>query len=132
MLLSDAKVLLIEDHPEALALLTELLEGYFREICPVSSAEEGLDIYRESAPDLLISDISLPGLDGVGLAERIRAEDEKIPIFWLSAHNDTRLHHEAARLKIDGVFAKPLIDLVGFLGSLEHAAKGLPVPGIEE
>jgi CheY-like chemotaxis protein len=118
--LNEATLLLIEDHTESLELISELLEPYFRKVIPAESAEEGLRIYRKHGPDILVSDISLPGIDGVELAERIRSTDRKIPIFWLSAFNDEYLRQEASRLDIERIFAKPLTDMEEILASLRE------------
>jgi CheY-like chemotaxis protein len=118
--LSEAKLLLIEDEPESRELFVELLSNHFGEILFAPSAEEGWELYRESTPDLLLSDISLPGIDGVELTKRIRKEDCEIPIFWLSAHNDVDLHREAASLQVDGLFLKPLMDLESLVNSLNR------------
>jgi DNA-binding response OmpR family regulator len=84
------RILLVEPEPvlaEVTAFRLELL-GYFVE--KVSSAEDAFQKISDNKPDLVITDLALPGLDGVGLIERISSDQETsdLPIMALSFDAD--------------------------------------------
>jgi signal transduction histidine kinase/DNA-binding response OmpR family regulator len=67
------KVLLVDDEPDALELLTEVLEHYGAKVTPVASANQALEALERERPDVMLSDIGLPGEDGYSLIGRVRA-----------------------------------------------------------
>ncbi|UJF36049.1 response regulator transcription factor [Paenibacillus hexagrammi] len=80
----ETKILLIEDDSDICELIAIYLrmEGFCLDIA--ISAEQGLSLFRQSAYDLLISDIMLPGMDGIQLVELIRSQSD-IPIIFLTS-----------------------------------------------
>jgi PAS domain S-box-containing protein len=87
--LATIRVLLVEDEPDAAEFVRHLLEGYGAEVIIAASAGEALDLLTRMQPDILISDIGLPGMDGYELMERIRRRDASqgggIPALALTA-----------------------------------------------
>jgi two-component system, cell cycle response regulator CpdR len=65
------KLLYVEDKPLIREAVCELMRSPDREICACASAEEAWDAFSDQAFDLVITDISLPGLSGTELARRI-------------------------------------------------------------
>jgi CheY-like chemotaxis protein len=88
--LDGLQVLLVDDDPDALALGTAILTRAGGTIRTCSSASEALEILRTWRPDVLVSDIEMPGQDGYALIQEIRARDAihggKIPAVALTAH----------------------------------------------
>ncbi len=87
------KILVVDDEPEIVDLLTLLLE---RDGITILSAYDGntaLQIVREQRPHLVISDVMMPGIDGRELCQRIRSDPELmgIPIVLMSAINKLEL-----------------------------------------
>jgi PAS domain S-box-containing protein len=82
-----AKILVAEDDPSSLEFLTNLLcySGYA--VIEAVSGEQALDKMKSGKPDLLISDILMPGMDGFELAQKIRTDPalSQIPILFYSA-----------------------------------------------
>ncbi len=82
------KVLIIEDDSE----IVHLLEIHLKDLeCDVRSAgrgDEGLRLAIEMAPDLIILDIMLPGMDGIEVCQKIRANNIKSPIIMLTAKSE--------------------------------------------
>ncbi len=81
------RILLVEDNDDNRQLLRIYLtrEGY--EVLEAADGVEALEIIRESPPDLVISDVQMPRMDGYTLCERLRqdAETEQLPIILITA-----------------------------------------------
>lgn len=84
------QIFLVEDHPAMCTAYVQILEREPElELCGVAeTAEEGLDRLRGTPCDLVLTDLSLPGMDGFALAERIRSERPDLPVVIVSAHQD--------------------------------------------
>lgn len=81
------RILVIDDDPAVTSLLKRGLsyEGFAVETAP--SGHEGLERARERPPDLVILDVSMPGLSGFEVLERLRAADEELPVLMLTARD---------------------------------------------
>jgi CheY-like chemotaxis protein len=86
---SDLTVLVVDDQPDALALVTHVLEDCGAVVLTAGTAEEALDLVARTFPDILISDIGLPDVDGFELLRRIRkigaASGGQLPAIALTA-----------------------------------------------
>lgn len=71
--LVNVKVLLVEDDRDVRELLTAMLEVQGARVMAAGSAAEGFELFRENRPDILVSDIRMPGEDGYSLVRRVRA-----------------------------------------------------------
>ena len=84
------RIFLVEDHAAVCVALTLLID--FEpdlELCGIAaSAEEALEREAWARCDVLVTDVSLPGMDGLTLSERIRAERPDLPIIVISAYVD--------------------------------------------
>jgi len=80
-------ILLVEDD-EMIREATRLtLEGHGYRVRTAADGVRGLEMFRETRPDVAVLDIMLPGLNGVSLAGRIR-EESGVPVLLISARND--------------------------------------------
>jgi CheY-like chemotaxis protein len=70
--LATIRVLVVEDEPDAADFVRKLLEMHGADVKLAGSAREALEILAHSEPDILVSDIGLPGMDGYELIEQIR------------------------------------------------------------
>lgn len=79
-------VLIIEDNPEVRHYLKHELDSFYK-IIDTDTAEDGLEIAKQEIPDLIVSDIMLPGMDGTELCERIKTDihTDHIPVILLTA-----------------------------------------------
>lgn len=110
------RILLVDDHALMRDLLAnELLkEPEVHEVLQAGSAKKALDCLQETSPDMLIADISMPGIDGITLVKKLRDEGFQKPILILSMHRDTHLAKRALAAGATGMAAKqdPLSSLV--------------------
>ena len=76
-LLAGLRVLVCEDDADCRDLLREVLASEGASVCLAAAAAEALDHFREFRPDILVSDIGLPLVDGYSLMRQIRELDER-------------------------------------------------------
>jgi PAS domain S-box-containing protein len=88
--LAGVKILVVDDEPDAREMLKAMLEGCEAEARTVASAAEALQLLDVWAPDLLVSDIGMPGEDGYALIKRVRergpARSGNVPAVALTAY----------------------------------------------
>ncbi|HEX5466817.1 MAG TPA: response regulator [Candidatus Limnocylindrales bacterium] len=104
------RILVVDDDPNIQRLLTYTLrqEGY--EVSLATDGEEGLSRFESDAPDLLLVDILLPKIDGLGLTSRIRAGEVgggHVPIILLTADTDATQKVKGLRAGADDLQVKP-------------------------
>jgi signal transduction histidine kinase/CheY-like chemotaxis protein len=104
------KILVAEDDPEARELLLLLLGGGDYDLLEAADGVEALDLLRAEQPDLLITDIVMPRMDGYELVRKLR-QDERIasmPVIFCSASYHEREVREMARsLGVQSTLSKP-------------------------
>ncbi|MEU0203376.1 MULTISPECIES: two-component system response regulator CseB [unclassified Streptomyces] len=83
----EARLLLVEDDEVIRDMLQVSLERYGFTVYSAGDGLTGLELFRELRPDLLLLDVMLPELDGIGLCRRIR-ETSTVPILMMSARGD--------------------------------------------
>ncbi|MCS6801013.1 MAG: response regulator transcription factor [Chloroflexota bacterium] len=100
------RILVIDDDPKILNTVRRGLayEGYQVDIA--GSGEEGLRLAREHAPDLVILDIMLPGLDGFEICRRLRAGGD-VPVLMLTARDEVSDRVRGLDLGADDYMVKP-------------------------
>jgi DNA-binding response OmpR family regulator len=81
-------LLLVEDDEVIRIAVGRTLERYGFAVTTAPDGLAGLDRFREATPDLLLLDVMLPGLDGIGLCRRVR-ETSQVPILMMSARGDS-------------------------------------------
>jgi adenylate cyclase len=114
------KVLLVEDEQSMLFTLANLLKHRGHEVIAASSAEKGLDALGNQQVDLVISDLRLPGMDGMGLIARVREHSEDVVPIIISAYGTLENAIDALKLNVCDFLRKPF-DLTTFEDTLARA-----------
>jgi two-component system, OmpR family, KDP operon response regulator KdpE len=104
--LSKTRVLLVDDEPETVKYVGANLRARGYEMLVAGDARAALGLFREARADLIILDITLPGLDGFQVCQAIRHESD-VPIVMLSAHGQERDIVRALDLGADDYLTKP-------------------------
>lgn len=102
-------ILYVEDDP---IIRNNTLEVLRRRYTTVFAAEDGLSgwvLYREIKPDLVITDIKMPGMSGLELIKNIRECSSEQHILITSAYNDSDLLFDALNLAVEGYLIKPFL-----------------------
>jgi CheY-like chemotaxis protein len=97
MLTNSPQILIVDDAPFILERLALLISEYSPD-CYVRSAvtaEDGLLLFEETIPDILILDINLPGMNGIELLKRIRKNSSAKPIIIMLTNNTIADYREA-------------------------------------
>jgi DNA-binding response OmpR family regulator len=101
------RVLVVDDDPAVTSVLKRGLsyEGFAVETA--ASGEEGLALARQRAPDAVVLDVMMPGLDGLEVLRRLRAGDPQLPVLMLTAKDAPSDQVEGLRTGADDYVVKP-------------------------
>ena len=114
----SAHVLLVDDDPDLLRLLSMRLTAAGYRVSAVESAEAALAQIAVERPQLVVSDVQLPGKDGLALFDEIRSRHPALPVILLTAHGTIPDAVEATARGVFTYLTKPfdgkaLIDKIG-------------------
>ena len=101
-----AKVLIVDDEPQITRVLRTALSTQGYSLRVASNGVEGMEAVHDWRPDLVITDLAMPQMDGVELCRSIRAVSE-VPILILSVRNQDRTKIEALDAGADDYVTKP-------------------------
>ncbi|MGR3616645.1 MAG: ATP-binding protein [Paracoccaceae bacterium] len=106
---SPARFLIVEDNEINRMLLQEMLTQQGHEVTIAENGEAGIHAASQQAFDLILMDISMPGLDGITASERIRhdGKNKTTPIVAITAHSGVESRHRISAAKIDDIVTKP-------------------------
>lgn len=106
--LKNYTILYVEDEPLIRQNAVEYLSRYFNKVYEAEDGLEGLEVYNNHKPDLIISDIKMPKLNGLEFASKIRQNDKNTPIIITTAHTDTDYLLKAVELRLIKYLIKPI------------------------
>ncbi len=105
--LKDLRVLLVEDEEELSTLLEDAIGEYFYSFSTASNGVEGLEKFERIQPDIVITDINMPYMDGIEMAKKLRSTNPELPIIILSAFSDKDYLLNAIDVQVIKYFIKP-------------------------
>jgi len=103
-----AKVLVVDDEPEAVELLVEFLSSKGYEILTAASGEEALRRVKDDRPHLVLLDIRMPKMNGLEVLKRIREIDAEMGVIMVTAVNEEDVGRQALELGAFDYIVKPL------------------------
>jgi len=109
-------ILIIDDEPKFRGNLADWLEDMGHETIQAGGGEQGLELFRQKKPDMVLADLNMPGLDGFGVVEAVTREAPETPILVISGVGVLEDAIQAVRLGAWDFLTKPLQDL----SLLEH------------
>jgi CheY-like chemotaxis protein len=107
---SDAPlVLVLEDEPETRRCYTEALTTRGFRVEEAHNGNQALDKALATKPDLILTDIAVPGIDGIELCQRLRADTRTadIPVLAITGYADRQYNDRALQAGADYVLVKP-------------------------
>lgn len=103
----DVKVLYAEDDP-VISKLTEIkLKRLVKEFYVASNGKEGLELFIKHSPDIVITDINMPEMDGIEMMQKIKELDKDVRIIVTTAYSEIQTITETVRIGIDRYLIKP-------------------------
>lgn len=109
--MSQYTVLTIDDDVSARVLFKLMLERHGFDVVQAEDADDAISLLDNFKPDLILTDISLPGMDGIELTATLRQREDlkHIPIIVLSAFHNTDTIDKALAAGADEFYKKPLV-----------------------
>ena len=103
------RLLVVDDEPNLLRAVEAVLRGEGFEITTARSGREALVAVAQNLPDLIVSDVRMPGMDGFQLARKLRASTHSalVPIVFLTAKDETEDRIEGFESGVDVYLTKP-------------------------
>ena len=123
---SLARIMVVEDAPEFqdLVVLTLTLEPHLKVDFIASSGEEALEAFDRVAPDLVLLDFRLPGIDGLETARRMKARRPDVKIALVTGYSEEVMRRAAHEANIEELIPKADFSLTRILGVLNGETSG--------
>jgi two-component system cell cycle response regulator len=111
-----ARILVVDDIPANVRLLEAKLMAEYFEVLTASDGPSALEVAHAQAPDLILLDVMMPGMDGLEVAERLKADPKTrhIPIVMITALTDTADRVRGLEAGADDFLSKPVNDIALF------------------
>lgn len=102
-------ILVVEDNPEMLDFLYKVLNEHFRQIITAKDGAEALKLTKERLPDLIVSDVMMPHINGYQLCKLLKEDISisHIPVILLTARSDEQSRQQGYKNGADAYLAKP-------------------------
>jgi CheY-like chemotaxis protein len=109
-MIAHKRILVVDDEAMVLFIFNDTLQalGKTNEIVTAQSGLEALNEFKEKPFDLVITDLSMPGMDGVQLTEAIRTLNPETAVIWITAYGCHNVVSDAERLGVITCRDKPL------------------------
>lgn len=107
-IIGDLTVLFVEDEKAIRDSYIPLLERRFKKVYAAENGEAGVSQYKSFNPDVIITDIAMPKLNGLEMVRKIREEDKDVSVVFLSAYTEKDYLLEAIELRPIKYFVKPI------------------------
>jgi len=106
--IEDVSILIAEDEEELREYLDEYLQIFFKNVFVAKCGEEAYSTYTKKHPDIILTDINMPNLNGLNLTSRIRKKDTSTKIIIMSAHSEQDKLLRAIELNLVTYLIKPI------------------------
>lgn len=116
-------ILVVDDEPNYLIVLAELLRDEDYEVFTADSASAALPIVRDTDLDLVVSDMKMPGMDGIAFMKKIKEFNKNLPVILITAYAEVEKAVEAMHLGAFTYLAKPFSNeqlLASIRKAIEH------------
>ena len=107
-LLKDLRILYVEDEDDVRRNAVEYLRRIVKEVLEAGDGKEAIKVWSEEHPDIIITDISMPKLNGLDMARYIRSKDQDVQIIVATAYTDTDYLMQAVELNLVKYLVKPI------------------------
>lgn len=102
------KILVIDDEKATLSMFRLFLDAYGYTVYTAENGTEGLAIFRKEKPAIVLTDIKMPGIDGLAVLQQIKEIDPNTAVIVITGHGDTALSEQAVALDAVDFINKPI------------------------
>jgi C4-dicarboxylate-specific signal transduction histidine kinase len=120
----DITLLYVEDDVLLRAIYERILDKFVQRLHVAENGEEGLNLYKTSNPDLVITDIMMPVMDGLEMVKHIRAADNHVKLVILSAYDEPEYFMDAIKIGVNSFILKP-VEAKKLTGLVEELGKSI-------
>lgn len=100
-------VLVVDDDPLILTVVDLMVRHVGHTVRTASDANAALDVLADAPADIIVSDIRMPGMDGLALARLVRKDYPQIPIILMTGYLSEYSSGSASEIGVDGILKKP-------------------------
>ncbi len=122
------KILVIDDEKPTLSMFRLFLDAYGYTVYTAENGEDGLEIFQKEKPAIVLTDIKMPGVDGLGVLRQIKEVAPETAVIVITGHGDTALAEQAVALHAVDFINKP-IKKEALDAALEKAREKLAAAG---
>jgi anti-anti-sigma factor len=125
------KILVIDDEKSTLSMFRLFLSAYGYTVLTAENGKEGLLLFEQEKPSIVLTDIKMPGMDGIEVLRRIKELEESTEVIMITGHGDMDLAVEALDLEAADFVNKP-INKQALDSALKRAEHRLELSGEED
>lgn len=122
--IKNMTILYAEDELGIRKNIADSLNYYCKEVLEAGDGQEAYEIYKEKEPDIILSDIHMPNVNGIEFVKKVRKDNRDIPIVMITAHTDKEYLLEAVELHMEKYIVKP-VDIDELFETLEKCVEVL-------
>jgi len=131
-MLSNFTLLYVEDDNEMQEYMKSLLQDEFKEFYQAFNGQEGLDMFEKHQPDIILSDINMPLMDGFDMAQKVKSINYDQVILFFTALTDYKDIQKAIDIHINGFINKPLSSIDDFFKYIESKVNVLKLKNTQK
>jgi len=107
--LAGKRVLVVDDDPDILGVISKILLEFGYDVISRRNGMEGLETYRKRPCELVLTDLDMPGMDGVALARHIKSEFPLVPVVLMTGNllTERELSPDVGKSFVDEILYKP-------------------------
>ena len=108
--MTEKTLLLVDDEKDICEVLDITLSDLGYQVYTASNGEEGLRTFRDVNPPIVLTDIRMPGIDGIELLKKIKEENPDTEVIMITGHGDMDLAIKSIKLEATDFITKPIND----------------------
>lgn len=109
-LLKEIKILYVEDDEDVMDGAFKFLKRRFTTVYAALNGKEGLEIFMQNSPDIVITDIKMPVMDGLDMSKKIKEINPAIPVIITTAYTEVPYLMQAIDIGVDSYVLKPIVN----------------------
>jgi len=102
------KILVIDDEEPTLSMFRLFLGAYGYQVFTAANGSEGIELFKKERPSIVLTDIKMPGMDGLTVLKQIKNIDPKTEVIVITGHGDMELAKQALDSEAVGFINKPI------------------------